>query len=685
MNLPRALAGAANTIPGRAPSRTRLGTGLAAGALLAFSLWSAGQAFSGFLGGCHALLVLVVLAAAAAGSGRRAVGLLGLGEACEAGQEEKTLAGVTLGLGFLSLGTLALAALGLLQAWAVSAMVGALLLWGYAELKEGLLSLDWRIEHPLAASAVGAIGLTLLWLCLMPPHQYDSLVYHLALPETYVREGRLVSPAHLLYSHFPQNAEMLFAAALAFKSDALAQMLMWLATALSLWWVVASARREVDAPSAWLAALFLATHTAVMLLATITYVEPLVMLWTTAAVLCMLRWNAAGSGRGWLALSAAFCGLALGTKYTAGATAALLALVPAGRVAFGRGRPGGWREPLRDTALFVAVTTAVFLPWLVKNALTIGNPVFPFLYALFPMTGTGWGAETARRYFTILAEYGHGESWLRDLVTLPYQLLVRFARYGGGMDVLGCLGWGVVFLGAPLALWPALKGLPADRSAGPGARRFLKLLIAYCACHFLAWFATGTVLRFLTALAPLLALLAAAGARRLWLASDRGARAALAAGLAVMTAANLGFFLYVHDVFETGQVLLGVETRSAFLTRRLDYYSCAAWCQDGLGPNDRILVVGEQRAYYLARDHVASTVNAPNRFVAMANGAADPSDLARRLRSEGFTAVLYVPREMKRLMTAFGDITEKGFGNISGLFDRSAPVFGGPACAVYRL
>ncbi|MBI5625014.1 MAG: hypothetical protein HY924_14655 [Elusimicrobia bacterium] len=638
------------------------------------------------LTGLHAAVLLTAAAAAVVGSGRRALSLLGI---TDAAGPERTWAGASLGLGFLSIGTMGLAFLGLLKVWPAALLLAGLLVWGRPELKPALREVRGPWEAPACLAAACAWGLALWWVCLMPPHQYDSLVYHLALPETYVREGRLVSPSHLLYSHFPQNGEMLFSLALLLKSDALAQMFMWLSTVLCLGWVFAAVKRELGPGPAWLALGLAGTHTALMLLAAITYVEPLVMLWTCSAVLACWRWLAdSRNGQGaksWLHLSAVFSGLALGTKYTAGATAGLLALTALIRPFLAQEGKTAWKQGLKDSVLYSSIVLALFLPWLVKNSLVIGNPVFPFLYSWFPMTGSGWGAETAQRYFRILAEYGHGESWLKDLVTLPYQLLFRFSRYGGGMDVLGCLGWTPVLAAGVLALWPALKAGACPGPEPSRTRSFLRFVLVYCGLHFLIWFATGTVLRFLTAAAPLLALLASAGLSAVWNASSRVPRF-LIAGLGIaLTGVNLGYFLFVHRVLETDRVLLGRETREAYLERRLDYYACASWCRESLGPNDRILLVGEQRAYYLGKDHVASTVNAPNHWVALAEEAASPEDLSAKLKAEGLTTVLFVPGEMARLFPALGPLTERGLANLAGLPGSGKLKFQGRRCGVFSL
>ncbi|MCX5796935.1 MAG: phospholipid carrier-dependent glycosyltransferase [Elusimicrobia bacterium] len=626
--------------------------------------------------GLSASALLVIIAGIAAGSGRVAAGFLGL-----RGPEEgaKTVVGMTLGLGLLSLSVLALAALGLLRTWTLSLMLAAFWLAGFSELRAALrgcrLPEQWRSRPLAAAGILAALGLT-FWLTWVPPHQYDSLVYHLALPAAYLRAGGLTVEGLPVFAHFPQNGEMLFVLALALKSDLLAQMFMWLAAALSVAWLWTMAGAEIAAEARLLAALLLATHTAVMLLASTTYIDPLVMLWTTAAVLLFWRWRreSAGAPRSWLALSAIFAGLALGAKYTAGITAGSLGLFLVKDWLWGP--PATRRARAGDLAVFVGVVTVVFSPWLVKNALQAGDPVFPFLYQWFPATQAGWPAAGAARYFAVLTEYGHGGAWAQALLALPGQLLGNSLRFGGGMDVLGDMGWELLFWALPLAVWAGWRR----------RNRTALWLLAFCGLYLAAWFSTGVVLRFLTALAPLLCLLAAYGLHALWSRLESGGRVMLAAGAGLLVATHVLVFLYAHAVFGSGRVLAGLESREEFLTSRLEYYPCAAWAREHLGGNDRILIVGEQRAYYWTQDNTATTVNAPNRYRAWADDSASPAAYAARLRAAGFSHVAVIPREARRLAPALESFNERGARNWLGLESGFVePVFQGPACAIYRL
>jgi hypothetical protein len=626
--------------------------------------------------GLAASALLVLIAGIAAGSGRAAAGLLG-----PRGPEEgaKTVVGMTLGLGILSLAVLALAALHILRPWTLSLVLAGLWLVGFSELRAALagcrLPEEWRAQPLAAAGILAALALT-FWLTWVPPHQYDSLVYHLALPAAYLRAGGLTAAGVPVFAHFPQNGEMLFALALALGSDLLAQMLMWLAAALSVAWLWTMAGAEIAVEARLLGALLLATHTGVMLLASTTYIEPLVMLWTTAAVLLFWRWRreSAGAPRSWLALAAIFAGLALGAKYTAGITAGALGLVLVKD--WLTGPPEARRARAGDLALFVGVVTLVFSPWLIKNALTVGNPVFPFLYRWFPATRAGWPAAGAARYFAVLTEYGFGGAWYRALAQLPFQLLGNSLRFGGGMDVLGDMGWEILFWSLPLAAWAGWRR----------RNRTVLWLLAFCGLYLAAWFATGVVLRFLTALAPLLCLLAGFGLHALWTRLAGWGRPLLAAGAGLLAATHVLVFLYAHAVFGSGRVLAGLESREEFLARRLEYYPCAAWAQGHLGRNDRILIVGEQRAYHWAQDNMATTVNAPNRYRAWADESANPAAYAARLKAEGFGFVAVVPREARRLAPALEPFSERGARNWLGLEPGFVePVFQGPACALYRL
>jgi hypothetical protein len=371
-------------------------------------------------------------------------------------------------------------------------------------------------------------------------------------------------------------------------------------------------------------------------------------------------------------LSAAFSGLALGTKYTAGATVGLLSLALAYRAlkAQAAERP----SRIADLLAYGAVSAWLFIPWAIKDTLTVGNPVFPFFYRFFPATGTGWTAESAARYFQVLTDYGHMGTWLDDLMTLPWRLLTNDPRFGGGMDALGRLGWELAMACLPLSVWALWSN------------RFWRGLLFFVFGYMGVWFCTGVVLRFLTAIAPLLCLLGGCALVRLWDRLEGLGRAALSSAVAILIVAHVFMFLHVQALFGVAAVIAGAETRDEFLSRRFDYYPCARQAEEALDKNVNILIVGEQRAYYLDRPHEASTVNAPNGYIRWANEARNPAELAARFKKEGFSHLLFVPREWKRLGAGLGELTPAGLANFTGLEPNYLRAdFRASNCALYRV
>ena len=632
---------------------------LAAGAALAAA--NAGTAIGH---GLVATALLVLLALSSTGIGRVALGLMRLDDLSEG---QRTLIGCTLGLGFYALAVFALAAVGLLGLVSVLALVAFSWIVGFTQMREVVLSVgpDRALlrERPVLATGVLACLAAVLWTAWVPPHQYDSLVYHLPLAEAYARTGSLAPLGHLLYSHFPQNAELLFSMGLLLGSPLVPQLLSWLALALSVAWVFEMGKREIPLTAALLACLMTAGHTAVMLLSATTYVESFVMLWVTAAVLSLLRWEQIAavepSRRSWLALSAMFAGLAAGTKLTALVCPALLLIALTARAA----RRRSWGE----SAFFAALAGAAVLPWFLKDWLFVGNPVYPFFA----------DDAAARGYFAFLTGYRHPpEDLLAEFAAFPFLAATGNPRYGGGMDALGTPGWGLLVAAAPTALWAASRN------------RWLRWIVGYCAAHWLVWLATGTVLRFLTALVPLASLAAAAGLACVWDACGPRARACLVGGVALLVGVNLWLFLSVHALVGSERVLLGLDAPEEWLARRLDYYPCARWASERLPKDARVLVWGDQRGFYLARAHATTSPMAPNPHMSWADQASGPDELARLLRERGgFTHVLVVPREGERLAGyPAASLTARARVNLVGLeATRLEPLFAGPGCRLGAL
>jgi hypothetical protein len=181
-----------------------------------------------------------------------------------------------------------------------------------------------------------------------------------------------------------------------------------------------------------------------------------------------------------------------------------------------------------------------------------------------------------------------------------------------------------------------------------------------------------------------MALVGASGAAAWRAKAGASARSLAAAAAGVLIASHLFLLLFVHGVFGSPAAMLALEDRGAFLSRKLEYYPCAAYTGT-LASDAKILVVGEQRGYYIRRAHLSTTVHAPNLYVRRANEAASSEALASALRADGFTHLLFVPREARRLAEGVGVFTEQGEANWKGLEKHLRLAYQGPACLLAEL
>lgn len=178
--------------------------------------------------------------------------------------------------GFGSL-SLLMAAAGLFGAWTRN---GALALTG-----AGLLLAAWQkgAYPPVAIRRPAVMGLRLcliiagaflsFLLAFAPVTYYDSLVYHLALPQAYVQAGHWISQRDLIYSAFPQVMEMLWTLGLLLSNDILANLLGWIISLMGIVGVYAYGKRFLSQSTGLWAATLLGVMPAYMLLSTGGYVD----------------------------------------------------------------------------------------------------------------------------------------------------------------------------------------------------------------------------------------------------------------------------------------------------------------------------------------------------------------------------------------------------------------------------
>jgi dolichyl-phosphate-mannose-protein mannosyltransferase len=574
--------------------------------------------------------VAVLLAAAA--WGHRLCRWMGIAFEHDA---EALLWGTGLGLGAVALGMLGLGLLGWLTRWATVLLLAILVLLSWASLPavgRALASLR-SVRLPRWGLRVYLLGMLILTLlvALAPPTSWDGLFYHLTVPRLYIEQGRIAPVTDMPHQHFPGLMEMLYLALMLIRGDAAATLIHFAFLCLLGAAVYRLAQRHLQPGLGWKAVTVYAAMPMVFVLGAWAYNDLALAFYQIAALYALLVWLEDGSAR-WLGISAAFCGLAMGLKYTSFICPLIVALIVCWRLARARADGGRW---LRALSLFCGVSLLVAAPWYLRNLAFTGNPVYPFAYRLFG--GAGWDAWRAAWY----ARGGTGLGWdLAALVRLPWVLTLGLRDmnfYDGRIGPLFLLAlpfliaWGVRLFGRT--------------GSHPQAMGYL---VVFAVAQYVFWVLGVVHSRSLFQSRLLLPACAALCAPLAYLYEELRSldtrvfslRRLIGMSVALVLAANLCYqFIYTvqnHPV----AVLAGVESRAAYLRRNLGaHYAAMEVVNDRVPGDGRVLFLWEPRSYYCERDAQPDPILERWAWLRHRYGD-DLGAIARALDGEGYTHVL---------------------------------------------
>lgn len=552
------------------------------------------------------------------------------------GRAEAPLFAVALGLGALSLLTLLAGVLGwLYPVMAVVVLAGGVVL-SVAQIRSWRA---WCRSVSWTAAAGGRPRLTFFYslllvatlICLAyvltanaftPPLLWDEAAYHLALPKLYAQEHHLMSVPYITYSNQPFNTEMLYTLALLLNSEVMAS-LVSLVFALGLTaglWLFAAEAFEWRA--AFLAVALFWTAPAVYRLAGTTLIEIPLAAYTFLSIWAFWRWQGEpaeqrpASRSGWLLVAGLMAGLAAGTKLTG----ALVGLILGVLVLF-----YGWRR--RRSLMTIGLQVALLggaafllaLPWYLKSYAYTGNPVWPFMNALF-----------GGRYWDALGDqYHHAYLASTNLPANPASLVIAPWRFTTAPQDFGSFPLGLFVLG--LAPWSLLFR--------PHRGKPILYLAAIAGFFYAGWFLMTHQTRFLIPALPGLCVLSGYALHRLLDGRPRLYRFVLQAIVVALVAAVLPLRA------EWGSRLsyvAGAQSRDDFLTALSPVTAAYVWANEHLPAEAKVLLAPyENRGYFLDRDYFPA--NPAGQRVLRLEQFGNAEALWRELKSQGFTHLLYSP------------------------------------------
>ncbi len=469
-----------------------------------------------------------------------------------------------------------------------------------------------------------AAGAATLVLTTAPPVMYDALNYHLAFPDRWLDAGGFNEISRHVYSYYPSSQGLLYGFALAVTGPWGAQAIHWWMGLMAVLAAATLGERIAGGEAAtWAAACFGLTP-VVLEIAGYAIADLAVAAWGGAALVVVigdtsrrLDWRA-GTLCGLLA------GAAAAAKYLALASVMVPVAVTGMAVLMGADRR--FRGPRWPIVLAFAVASAVvLLPWLGRNVAWTGNPVYPYLQAVF-------GGPPAAR--DIAAEMGLTEwSPMRWLVG---SLIAGVSRTFHPLREAGLLGphW--------LLLLPA-----AAFARGIDRRAWQACWIAALVGTFL-WGALVQYGRFLTpTLVPAAALAGTAAAALV--ETDKPWLRGVFRTLILFVLAWNGTVIATDLNLDRARIVSGHSRDAEHLQRWVSYAAVLPFVSEALPEDSRLMLVGESRSFYVDRPVLVEDPYRMPLLAELCRGCQDANELARRVRATGATHLLINDAEMNRL------------------------------------
>jgi hypothetical protein len=467
-----------------------------------------------------------------------------------------------------------------------------------------------------------ALFLSFILAFAPPADSFDALLYHLAVPALWLKDGGLAVGKILPVYWYPGLVEGAYVWGLALWSEATAPLLhlAWgiLTVGLIWWW----ARKVWGNSTAWRSVAVAISMPSLALLAAWAYTDLALAFYSAAALYLLWRYRDSKEKR-LLILNGILCGLAMGVKYTS----FILPIMVVGWLAWiYRRRLIEWFLP---TVQFSVAALLVASPWYIRNWIWMGNPFYPYVFG-----GKLWDSFLAIR----CAQAGTGIG-----LNLPALFLLPFNVTLGQYDMTyadGRIGplWLILLPACLWILWHYRKET---------ARQAIIIPAIFGLISFGFWtlgvintaglWQSRMLFPSLLCLTPLATLgweaLTRLDTKRFRISFIFNALVILSIAINLL---DFGLFVLVRSPMS---VALGITDRQSYFERFQPSYADALALVDETPPGSQVLLLFEPRSYGMEREVHSDPFNA--------NLAHDlylhqtPENVLQTWQAQGYTYVLY--------------------------------------------
>ena len=519
---------------------------------------------------------------------------------------------------------------------------------------------------------IGVLALLIVAIVILswvPPVSRDALTHHLAVPKLYLQHGGIYEIPSIGFSYYPMNLDLLYLIPLYFGSDIVPKFIHFVFALLTAGLIYGYLAKRLGTIWALLGATFFLSLPVIVKLSITVYVDLGLVFFSTAALLGLFKWTESRFQTKFLVLSAASCGLALGTKYNGLIVFFLLTVfVPLIYIDQTKKATAGEKAINRDNSIknqfkatgfgtvFFLVALGVFSPWMIKNYVWKGNPVYPLYNNIFnppetapsdtlhksieptnrggqPLTltksSTPWSSFAVRRIL-------YNESWW-ETALMPVRIFFQ-GQDDNPKYFDGKLSPFLFLL--PFFAFFQLKNNPP--ALGTEKKIFLLFAILYIVYAFSQ---ADMRIRYIAPIIPPLVILAVFGLHQITaMAVNRWANKPswIFTGctlllIVFMLSLNASYILKQFKYVEPFAFILGQTDRDAYIAKYRPEYTTIQYVNRNLPNNAKILALFlGNRLYYSDRDLIFGN----NLFRKSVKIAESSEMIIAQMQKKGFTHLL---------------------------------------------
>ncbi len=500
---------------------------------------------------------------------------------------------------------------------------------------------DNKYKYLVASTLIAVIALLAfieIIIALTPPIARDVLIHHLAIPKLWLKHGGFYDIPWAEFSYYPMNVDLLYLIPLYFGNDIIPNfihMSFGIGTAFLIYHYL---NKKIGRLAGLLGVVIFISTPIIVRMSTTAYVDLGLVFFTAASVLAFIRWrNGEYKEYKWLFISSIAMGFALGTKYNALIVWFFLLLA----IVFVYSRDTGKQGKAIGYGLFFfVVSLVIFSPWLIKNMILTGNPLYPLFKNIFNSSmanvSGAYSVVSGGSYMGMfkMRELLYGEN-IWEILLIPIRFF--FQGQDNSMRYFDGVLNPILILAVPFAFMN--RQAKAD-----------KLLFLFFSMFliFAAFFLDQLRIRYFLPVVPFLVILTVTGLVNIftWV-TDRAKpfKELCICGLLIilffLAAKNIIYLKNYFQIIQPVNYILNKESKDEFITRHDRSYPAMIYINKHTPENARIrLILLAGRGYYLERIYEEDTSSGIDIIRGLVNASGDDKSFQRYLDSLACTHLL---------------------------------------------